>query len=93
MGFIGKRIQGQDGQPFCAPNSAWRTDVIPPLHSFDLCPVLSSLPASSVPLQELCYASGSVPSYLKAIGEDDESASSVSSQWSSSPPFFLYLMA
>lgn len=49
-------------------------------HSFCIYPVVSSLPISLCH-QELCCASGLVPSYLKASGLAGESASSVSLQW------------
>lgn len=50
--------------------------------------LLSCTIFSAMPLQKLCCASGSVPSYLKAGADDDGSSSSSLSLCSSSPPLF-----
>lgn len=89
-GFIGKSISETRWAAIscfqrCLENRC--NLLLPPAQSgsFYYYPILYFLPASSMPLLELCCASGSVPNYLKAIGEDDESSFSLSSLWSSSP--------
>lgn len=89
MGYV--EFKDKMGNPLMLPMLPGEQMYPPPAQpcSFHFSPVPSSLPVSSMPLQELYCASGSVPSYLKAGRGEDESSSCISSLWSSSPPLFL----